>query len=635
MAGYAFQFLWGLGVLSALIGWGLTAARLAGAPRPDWGLSAGWGMAVMVIGGGGLSFAGLATAPVVIGVVLVGVALHLVSMAQNRSGPVRGEDFSRLGLVLLALIAVVLLGRYGAAVTFQAANCSDDDVAYFTYVSRLLQTGTLIEPYSLRRLSGYGGHTFLQALIMAAGTEDNGFLMDRGVAVLVSFGLVAGLFTRQGGRGVLPYLLALVLTVILPYPLANSSSHMTGLALFLTLFRTLDAMPLSATEPGPGVRRLWLAGAVVAATAALKAHYMVVAALTVVFWWSVSAFYARPDWRLFLRRHLSRFIHIGLSALVFLIPWMALMDRSSGTILFPLFQGNHQPGFSETYSGSLEVAEQLASLGGFFLSPQVALFSVPLILYAVRRGPAAGLGLYLAALVTAAVTTWTLTFDNLETLHRYAAPFLNAAFIVTVVGYLDTIRQGLPDLAGKGGGAVRVGDGILVCLVVVLLPVPLYHDFNRFQDTFGKTVMTDEHRAQYAAMQAAIPEGQRVLAILDQPFALDYRRNRVFNIDVPGAVSPKPGMPFLEGPARLKAYLKGQSIAYVAFRNFDIKGGCLYRRDLWNHYALADNPMWRAQSKSYLDLMDNVAELARTETRIFPLVASRANGLGLTVIKLR
>lgn len=618
-----FQALWGLVVVSAFIGWGLAAARLAGAPRPDWGLSAGWGMAVLVVLGGGLSLAGLATAPVVIAVVAVGAVLHLA--LRDRQG--RDWGFSRPARVLLALIAVVLLARYTAAVTFQAANCSDDDVAYFTFVSQLLQTGTLIEPYSLRRLSGYGGHTFLQALIMAAGTEDNGFLMDRGVAVVVSFGLVVGLFRSRGS--VLPYLMALLLTVILPYPLANSSSHMTALALFLTLFRTLDGMSLSGAEPRPGVRRLWLAGAVVAAAAALKAHYMAVAVLTVFFWWLVSWLYAARQRRGgdFRRAHFSSLLHLGLSAVIFLGPWMALMGRSSGTILYPLFQGNHRPGFSATYSGTLDFSGQLDFLGNFFFSPQVALFTVPLILYAVRRGPAAGLALYLATLMTATIIVLTLTFDNLATLHRYAAPFLNAAFIVTLIRYLDAIRGELPD-----GGGVRWGDRILLWLVVVLLPVPLYYDYHRFQDTLGKTVMTEQRRIQYAAMQAAIPEGMGVLAILDQPFALDYRRNRVFNIDVPGAVSPAPGMPFFEGPARLKEYLKGQSISYVAFRDFTIAGGCLYRRDLWAYYARRDNPMWRAQSKFYLDLMDNVAALAATETRVF---SSAGPGIGLTVIRLR
>ena len=631
LASFAFQFLWGLVVLSAFTGWGLSAARLAGVAKPDWGLSAGWGMVFVVILGGGLALLGLATAPVVIGVVVIGAVLHLVLGVRVSRPEFSRSAFSRPALVLLALAAVVLLARYGAVVTFQAANCSDDDVAYFTYVSRLLQTGTLIEPYSLRRLSGYGGHTVLQALVMAAGSEDNGFLMDRGLAVLVAFGLVVGFFTGKGDRGILPAMLALLLVVILPYPLGNSSSHMTGFVLILTLFRTLDGLEL-----GSGYRRLWLAGAVVAAAAALKAHYLVAAALTVLFWWLIRAFYARSQSGDFLSRYggrnMSGLIHIGLSALVFLSPWMALMQRSSGTILFPVFAGNHRPGFSETYSGTLDFSGQLAFLGDFFLSPQVALFTVPILFYAFRRGPAAGLGLYLAALVTSAATVSTLTFDNLETLHRYAAPFLNAAFIATVISYLSAIRRELPE-GGEKGGAARTGDRILVVLVVVLMPIPVYHDLGRIQDTFGKTVMAIERRADYAAMQAAIPEGETILAILDQPFALDYRRNRVFNIDVPGAASPDPGMPFFEGPGALKAYLKGQSVSYLAFRDFAIKGGCLYRRDLWNYHARRDNPMWRAQSKFYLDLMDNVDALARTEIPVFPPAA--AKGKGLTVIRLR
>jgi hypothetical protein len=78
----------------------------------------------------------------------------------------------------------------------------------------------------------------------------------------------------------------------------------------------------------------------------------------------------------------------------------------------------------------------------------------------------------------------------------------------------------------------------------------------------------------------------------------------------------------------LKDYLLGQSIGYIAFRNFNNPGGCLYRRNLWTFEAKGDNPMWRAQSKFYLDFMDNVLALAETETMIY-------RGNILRVIKLR
>ena len=102
-----------------------------------------------------------------------------------------------------------------------------------------------------------------------------------------------------------------------------------------------------------------------------------------------------------------------------------------------------------------------------------------------------------------------------------------------------------------------------------------------------------------------------------RPFAFDYRRNAIVNVDVPGAVSPDPGMPFFQGPRALKAYLLGQSIRAVAFRDFAVAGGCLYGRDLWTAESQGDNRMWRAQSRYYLDLMDNLAALAATERILY------------------
>ncbi len=87
MAGFVFPFLGGLVVVSGFIGWGLIAARLAGVEvqdSPDWGLSAGWGMALVLALGGVLSLAGLAQAPVLIAVVVAGAAMHLATALRRR-----------------------------------------------------------------------------------------------------------------------------------------------------------------------------------------------------------------------------------------------------------------------------------------------------------------------------------------------------------------------------------------------------------------------------------------------------------------------------------------------------------------------------------------------------------------------
>lgn len=603
MTGYVIPFAWGLVVLAALIGWGGVVARLFGetGSRPDWGLAAGWGMALMLALGGVHALAGFARPWLLTTLVIAGAALFAGDAFAGRRRPA-----GSLVAVLLALAAAALLARYASAVSHQALSCGDDNIAYFAFVARLLDTGTLIEPFSLRRLSAYGGQTWLQALVMVVGDADQGYLLDRGIAAVVAFGLVLGLFRdpgRGGRAGLRPahVLVALLLTVILPLPLLNSSSHYTGLVMLLTLFRTLARLPAGG---GASPRRLWLVGLVAAGAASLKATILLAAAATLAAWWMIGLWRDRGGWR----RHGGEAAHLAAATLAFLAPWMALMVRSSATPLFPLFPGNHRAGFAATYSGDLALGELVAQLGGFVLRPEVGLFVLPIVLYAFRRGSRAGLALYVGALVALVATVTTLTYDTAEILHRFVAPFLNAAFIATVAVIVDESLAATP--AGVGTGARRAGDTVLWVLAIALLPVPVARDVGRIADTWGKTVLGDAGRAVYARAQGSVPAGAAILVMVKHPFAFDYGRNRIVNVDVPGAVSPDPGMPFFQGPGPLKDYLLAQSIGYVALRDFDAPGGCLYGRDIWTWHAKADNPMWRAQSKYYLDLMDNVAALA-------------------------
>jgi len=643
MIDFVLQFLWGLVVLAGFAGWGAVASRLFGVSlnttgpacavvAVDWGLYAGWGMAMLIAVGGVLSLAGVGVAPLLMALVLAGAAFFVATAVMGHwknggqdGGRGRGTGISRAALLVLGVAAAVLLVRYAAAVSFTGTNCADDDIAYFTFVSRLLETGTLVEPYSLRRLSGFGGQTLLQSLVVLAGSVEQGFLLDRGIAVIVSFGLVAGYLRTNGVGAATAYTVALILTAILPFPLGNSSGHISGQVLFLTLFRTLER-----ARPGDGSgkpKSLWLVGLVAAAASSLKAPFLVAASLTVFLFWVIQVAESRPAGQGVWARHGKALFHLGASALVFLGPWMALLQRSSGTILFPLFQGNHRTGFGDTYSGALDFSGLAGFLGGFFVDPRVALFLVPLILHIFRRGSPAGLALYGATLITAILTVATLTYDDIPTLHRYVAPYLNAAFIATVIFFLaDVLRGAGANLVNHP--AARLGQGLLFALVIVLSPVVMSHDVARLKDSWGKTILNAEERLAYSKMQSAIPAGKKVLAVIGHPFVLDYRRNTIFNIDVPGGASPAPGMPYFRGPKALKGYLLGQSIGYIAHRDFDLPGGCIYNRKLWNSKGVADHPMWGSQGKFYLDFMDNVQALGEAGEKVY-------RGRVLKVIKLR
>jgi hypothetical protein len=75
----------------------------------------------------------------------------------------------------------------------------------------------------------------------------------------------------------------------------------------------------------------------------------------------------------------------------------------------------------------------------------------------------------------------------------------------------------------------------------------------------------DSGDAVYAALQRSVPEHAKLLVALDQPFRLDFKRNRILSWDEPGAVSPPPHLPLGQGPNALAGYLLGQGVRYVAY----------------------------------------------------------------------
>ena len=617
---YALLFVWGLLALCSFAGWGVVANRLAGRPagnESDFGLFAGWGMALSLAVGGVASLLGVATAGFAISHVLAGAAIYVVAWMRHRFP---AEFFLSPRFLVACVAAVFVLIRYAAWVHAVDRDCNDDDIAYFAFVARLLDTGTLIEPFSLRRLAaGYGGQTFLQSLIVAVGSETNAMLMDRGIAVAVCFGLVLGLFPS---RRPVHYAFALILTVVVPFPVLNSTSHITGLAMFLTLFRTFLIVDDPA-EADP--RHLWLSGMVMAGTASLRPHFGFVVAVMAIGYWFFR-YRQRPSE---VSSYLISLLRSGLASSLFLAPWMALSYVSSGSALYPLFKGNHRPDI-DYFHASVDTSTVVASITEFLTSPEM-LFFVPLAFVAQFRKHGAVLAFYAGAFV--GTVTVLVTFTNADTMNvaRYVHPFVAAAFIVAMTGLLSVVRgEGAGDDDG-GPSPARVGDAVLIGIAVLLAPYVAAKDLGRIHHAWGKTLIEADQRAAYVSLQAVIPDGQRVLIMTDQPFAFDYARHDILNIDAPGIVSPDPGMPFFQGPEALSDYLRSQSIRYVAFKDFDRTIGCgysRYNRAMWNYHKTGPNRLWRMQSAYYLDMMDNLTAMAGSERILF-------EGNGLTAIELR
>lgn len=605
---YFFQFIWGLIVLAAFVGWGGLVYRMQDINHLegiDWGLRAGWGMGLMLVIGGVLSLLGIVSAGLLITLVLPGAGFWVAGLLKNRSNI---STPTRFQIIAVLAVTIPLLIRYASVVHYQAFSCGDDDIAYFPFISRLLQTGTLLDPFSLRRLAAYGGQTFLQALIGATGSEDNAFLMDRGIAVCVSLGLTLGFYRNRPGLGVLPYALTLLLIFVLPFPLLNSASQTTGLAMFLTLFRTLERSPDPARIAS---KTIWLIGMIVAATASLRAHFLLAGALTIVVYWGISCSQHRNHWR----AHAASLIHVGGTSLVCLLPWMTLLQLSSRTFLYPIFRGTHRPEF-ENYQATLDIGEHLELFFTTLFDARFLIFAAPIILFVFYRKNAAAFALYVSALLTTAAMTWVFTHSDLDNIHRYVAPFLNAAIIATMIAFTRDARAAGP-AAETNTSPFRLGDKIIVVALALLLPVMMKIDIERFIDRWDRVALSPAKRTLYTEMQNTIPAGAKIMAIFNAPYALNYQRNDISAIDVPGAASPDPGMPFFDGPEAFKKYLQNLSITHLAYGDFDEPGGCLYNRNLWQYHQGADVDVWKMEARYYLTLIDLLEALGKTEKVMF------------------
>jgi hypothetical protein len=593
-------------------------------------------MALTVAVGGILMSVSLALRPALIVTVLAGAAIALLELPRL----VKMTRASPPGRILwpAALAAV----WYAPTVILRWHNGCDDDIAYFTFVKRILDTGTLIEPFSLRRLAAYGGHSFLQALVWAMGSQKNLQILDIGISGLVLAGIVYGACRKLVAKPAYAILLAAA-AVLMPVPRINCMSQGTGLVLFLTLFRTFQLV----RERGFRTRDIVVIGLIASAVCALRDNYIPAAILACVFGFLADAHMGS------IRPRIVKAIGSTLATFLFLLPWMIVLYRSSGSLLYPLMHGNHQPSFN-TYSANMNAFETLQAAGSFFLYFSTAIIVIPAILLAwsaLDRLAFAQIG---AGIVTAAMTALSFTYTNNSSLFRYAHAFLAAALLVSLFTALDFHRT-KPKRSLLSGRLFASGVAILAAIGIpaaIAGPVEFgSHLFSLPKQLADTAPFYEESKsAAYGRLQSLFPAGSSILAMVAEPSLLAYGgRYSVMNIDIPGACSPDSGMPSFQGATALSAYLQSHQIDFVLYSDFDSES-CLYYRARWLcqsygrncdgtpvvssfcpgstrpsgkrpvHLFDPDsrlNDLWTVQGRYYVDLMDNIDQLAASQDELF------------------
>jgi hypothetical protein len=506
------------------------------------------------------------------------------------------------------LLALPLLLQYAAAVIWPGPfNLCDDYLAYMAFPRRMLETGTFLDPFSVRRIAAYGGNSFLQAQIQIVGAEGNSHLLDIGLCPLIIAALVLGHLRPRRHRDFAVAMLLVWGILSIEIPRTNTMSALTGATLFLALFRTMAA----ADDDRSSGKWEIVTAITAAAVSTIRATYWPAALGALVLAELAKALETKGHWGWHVRR-LARVLGYFILCLA---PWMILHFLSSHSFLYPLMLGNHQPNYT-IFSRGLTFSQTLAWISSIFgRYPITILLVLPGLLGLWwkrsfwRNALPFCATLFSVCLVIIGKFNWIPEHELL----RHIIPFILPVFIVALLAILGDPAGGVPN-------PVRMGAAILA-LWILAMNLPRDLQFRGRMVTYLREpralVFQQALRDYYRRIQESVPPGKAVFSVVDHPFLFDLGRNPVSPVDVVGACSPPPGMPFFKGPAALKAYLRSLALDYVAVVDFKQSIG-LYSRKAWiGHSHGDDHPIYQFESPYFFDFMDNMEALQRTERLVF------------------
>ena len=607
-------------LLCTASGWGAIVAKLTNVEEPDFGLRAAWGLAAYIAVTGPLVAIGVCSRPVILVLIALGVVMFAWREWTTSTPCVRvvrrGVRWARanqgVATVVIVLGALALLQLAGAVSSLDR-NPWDDDIAYTPMIKRLLDAGDLVEPFSFRRLSAYGGQTVLGALGAARGTLANVHLIDRGLCFAVTLLLLLGLARERRTHPMWIALIALVV-LLMPDTSINTAAHWSGVAMFVALYRTVT-------------RGDWaLVGLVGAATCTLRQNYIVVVVLFVgvvllsrLFSerrgtsWAAAWAIERPVW---LRT-------VGVAFAAILMWWVAAFV-SSRTFLFPVIDGTWNHALS-LKPAVMSWAEELQFIVWSCIeTTPLVIVPVLFVLLAFATDPRRGRplrSLFIAG--TLGFLALGHSFAGTDPFHiwRYAFGFAIALTIVFALE-IGTDQE-------RGPRLVTLGRWLLLASLVLQLLVGRDELPKRFAGLFadlreasalgnhGDPSARAEAR-RYEAMQAAMPPGARLAVMVDDPAYLDFGRNTIANLDTPGFASPGSQLPAFRGAEPIRSYLVDQGYRYLAFVRPE-RSRYFYRRAFWLWRLFNDGELFAAMSAYAIDTIESFTELATTSTVLYDI----------------
>jgi len=341
----------------------------------------------------------------------------------------------------------------------------------------------------------------------------------------------------------------------------------------------------------------------------------------------------RAAWRTERR---SALIAIAVAGAI-VLPYMIAAFRACGTFLYPVLLGTGNPVAPLRPTGGTLYDEGAFFINILFNTDPIRVWWLfaPLMLMVKdtrARRPYPVLAIASAIGFIALIHSFMLS-DNWN-LWRYAFAYLTPLAVV----FLVEVCAKLPLVERADVPPVRASPAVTV---LALLAVFIQFAAARtFQSTRLATSFQNMHAAAELGsqkydprveaipdLQKAIPAGVAVAAMIDDPWLLDYARNRIANLDLVGFAGPSPGLPSFTDGEHWRAYFAAQGIRYVICSEPE-QSTWIYRRGAWVWRMFSDDELYRFIAAHIVDTIDAFGELQRSSKVLFHRAGMIALDLG-------
>ncbi len=590
------------------------------------------GVCLFLAAGGVLVACNVARFDVLLAWHLVGVALLLTKSGGvvRRLGTldVRAVAF---GLAAGVVGVVLVLLSLGIAIGSPFYNLFDDDAAYVYLAQRLVSTGGLIDPFNARRMTSYGGATLYQSIFLhvSGNSSLRGFEFTFAALLLVIV-TVSTTKRRWFALGTLVVGLGILLGHGIG-PVQNLSPTLSGAALSLGAYQLLGKLRTSSEADQP-----WLyavIGVVLGGILALRFYYLISVVVAAI----IAIVVARG------RKSLKPLFIVGGVGILSVGGWAVALYRSSRTPLFPLLEGNYNPSYpvgpNPLSSGFRSYAHQVWSVirGDDVGWVALACIALALVILVVRPRDRQLMVVLLGAGVGCLVQMFIFTvifsgFAAIE-IDRFEGPSTLACglFALSVLwprresAAASRPARHLPARARPAAAVSwrRLAPGIVALALMVGLATIMFGGTAGvvwrssttqvragFKVLRGTTGFPDRYgalRSQYEHLDAAVPNGAKVLAAVDYPSLLSFSRYQFATLDLAGSASPAPRMPYFKGATAKVDYLRHLGYDYIVADAKTARG--LYQLKPWQNDLRSPRYNYRAWAPFFIDWISSVTSL--------------------------